>query len=91
MIANIPVLQVFDGDEPVCARDFGDKDGVCRFLLLRKFGTQPVCGFGEHQDLWRKTSRGFIKPNERCPVHIYYEAVVQPTRGDMEFDEECEI
>ena len=88
---TIEVPEFYDGDEPVCASDFGDKDKVCRFLLMRKMGTQPVCGFGEQQDLRRETSRGFIKPNERCPVHICYEAIDAPYVVQQTGDEEDEI
>lgn len=70
-IVNIPAIAIFDEEtnEPICARWFGENQVVCKFLLFRKFGIQPVCGFSEQLDLNEITSRGFVKPKSNCPIH----------------------
>lgn len=53
---------------PNGSRTCRTKEGKCKFLLVRKFGTQPVCGFGEQEDLDIYEVTGYIKPKLDCPM-----------------------
>ena len=70
-IINIPIKAIYDEktNEPVCGRWFGDNSLYCKFLLFRRMGIQPTCGFGENIDLYEKTSRELIKPHDKCIIH----------------------
>ena len=68
---EIDVFYDEETGEQTCAAWFGSNDRppeLCKFLLMRKFGTQPVCGFGENTDLLKATKRGFVKPKHDCPL-----------------------
>lgn len=71
---EFPVFFDEETNEQTCARWFGSDDRppeLCKFLLMRKFGTQAVCGFSENKDLLKNTSRGFVKPNDDCPLIFF--------------------
>lgn len=53
-----------------CATDVRDGE-MCRFLGLRRFGTQPVCMFGSQTDLGTtdpRTGGGYTIPHDKCPI-----------------------
>jgi len=68
---TIPIVAIFDEmtSEPTCARLHSDNPLQCRFYLVRHFGTQPVCGFGENIDLTSLTSLKLVKPHSKCVLH----------------------
>ena len=61
-------IEVFVDPEgkPICSLEPG-KD--CQFLRFTHYGTRPVCGFGEQQELYRGMNGiGYIQPSRNCPV-----------------------
>ena len=67
---TITVLAYRDEDgQPTCAADFS-QGHVCRFLGVRKFGTQDTC-LAKNNDVFRRVSGppyGFLVPVVGCPV-----------------------
>ncbi len=66
---SLKITRFFDEetDEPICMRYTGSH--YCKFLVFTRFGQQPVCGYLHNAEIYEETSRGFIKPTDKCPLH----------------------